>query len=175
MKVLINVPLGGTCLEDIELRRNDETFMDGLGAERIPDPNHRRGFYEAIFGRGNRAKAKSLLARSSQSCGVPGIALSCGMVQLLALPKGRINDQRWVFSVIPDVAFGHYHDILGKTQSSQASVDRLRGSSPMDAIRHYDQNIKIAVRAHCPTCSRTEENDASGVYRINNPPDHFIE
>ena len=29
---------GGTCLDDIELRRNDATYMDALGAERIPDP-----------------------------------------------------------------------------------------------------------------------------------------
>jgi hypothetical protein len=28
----------GTCLEDIELRRNDEAFLDALGARRIPDP-----------------------------------------------------------------------------------------------------------------------------------------
>lgn len=29
---------GGTCLDDIELHRNDETYMDALGTERIPDP-----------------------------------------------------------------------------------------------------------------------------------------
>jgi hypothetical protein len=29
---------GGTCLEDIELRRNNEAFLDALGARRIPDP-----------------------------------------------------------------------------------------------------------------------------------------
>jgi hypothetical protein len=28
----------GTCLQDIELRRNDENFLDALGARRIPDP-----------------------------------------------------------------------------------------------------------------------------------------
>jgi len=28
----------GTCLEDIELRRNDECFLDAVGAETIPDP-----------------------------------------------------------------------------------------------------------------------------------------
>ena len=33
-----NVLTGGTCLDDIELRRNDETYMNGLCAERIPDP-----------------------------------------------------------------------------------------------------------------------------------------
>lgn len=36
--IAYNVICGGTCLEDIELRRNDEVFMDGLGAQRIPDP-----------------------------------------------------------------------------------------------------------------------------------------
>jgi Transposase DDE domain group 1 len=28
----------GTCLQDMELRRNDEVFLDALGARRIPDP-----------------------------------------------------------------------------------------------------------------------------------------
>jgi hypothetical protein len=28
----------GTCLQDIELRRHDEVFLDALGARRIPDP-----------------------------------------------------------------------------------------------------------------------------------------
>ena len=28
----------GTCLQDIELRRNDEVFLEALGARRIPDP-----------------------------------------------------------------------------------------------------------------------------------------
>jgi len=28
----------GTCMQDIELRRNDEVFLDALGARRIPDP-----------------------------------------------------------------------------------------------------------------------------------------
>jgi hypothetical protein len=29
---------GGTCLQDLELLRNDEVFLDALGARRIPDP-----------------------------------------------------------------------------------------------------------------------------------------
>jgi len=33
-----NALLDGLRLEDIELRRNDEAFLDGLGAQRIPDP-----------------------------------------------------------------------------------------------------------------------------------------
>lgn len=33
-----NVLCGGTCLEDMELRRSDEGFLDSLGAQRTPDP-----------------------------------------------------------------------------------------------------------------------------------------
>lgn len=38
LNIAYNSLTGGTCLDDIELRRNDETYMDALGAERIPDP-----------------------------------------------------------------------------------------------------------------------------------------
>jgi Transposase DDE domain group 1 len=33
-----NAICGGDCLDDIELRRNDDVFLDALGADRIPDP-----------------------------------------------------------------------------------------------------------------------------------------
>jgi hypothetical protein len=33
-----NVLCGGTCLQDIELRRQDEVYLDALGTQRIPDP-----------------------------------------------------------------------------------------------------------------------------------------
>ncbi len=38
MNIAYNLMCGGTCLEDIELRRNDEVYLDALGAQRIPDP-----------------------------------------------------------------------------------------------------------------------------------------
>jgi hypothetical protein len=38
LNLTYNLLAGGQRLEDIELRRQDEVFMDGLGAERIPDP-----------------------------------------------------------------------------------------------------------------------------------------
>jgi len=38
LNIAFNTMCGGTCLEDIELRRNDEVFMDAMGAQRIPDP-----------------------------------------------------------------------------------------------------------------------------------------
>jgi hypothetical protein len=38
LNLTYNILAGGQRLEDIELRRNDEVFLNGLGAERIPDP-----------------------------------------------------------------------------------------------------------------------------------------
>lgn len=38
LNLAYNALADGTCLEDIELRRNDEVFLDALGARRIPDP-----------------------------------------------------------------------------------------------------------------------------------------
>jgi hypothetical protein len=38
LNLAFNALCEGTCLEDIELRRNDEAYLDGLGAETIPDP-----------------------------------------------------------------------------------------------------------------------------------------
>jgi hypothetical protein len=38
LNIAYNIISGGTCLEDIELRRNDEAYLNALGAQIIPDP-----------------------------------------------------------------------------------------------------------------------------------------
>ena len=38
LNIAYNALCGSTCLQDIELRRNDEVFLNALGARRIPDP-----------------------------------------------------------------------------------------------------------------------------------------
>jgi len=38
LNIAYNTLAGGTCLDDIELRRNDAAYLDALGARRIPDP-----------------------------------------------------------------------------------------------------------------------------------------
>ena len=36
--IALNLLAGGTCLDHIEHRRNDEAYLDALGTQRIPDP-----------------------------------------------------------------------------------------------------------------------------------------
>ena len=38
LNLAYNVLAGGRCLEDLELLRNDEVYLDALGAQRITDP-----------------------------------------------------------------------------------------------------------------------------------------
>lgn len=38
LNIAFNPLAGGTCLEHLELRRNDDAYLDALGAQRIPDP-----------------------------------------------------------------------------------------------------------------------------------------
>jgi len=38
LNIAYNLLAGGGCLEHLELRRNDEAYLDALGAQRIPDP-----------------------------------------------------------------------------------------------------------------------------------------
>ena len=38
LNLAYNAMCGGTCLEDLELRRQDEAYLNALGADRIPDP-----------------------------------------------------------------------------------------------------------------------------------------
>jgi hypothetical protein len=38
LNLAYNALCDGTCLQDIELRRQDEVFLDALGADRLPDP-----------------------------------------------------------------------------------------------------------------------------------------
>jgi len=38
LNIAYNTLTGGSCLDDIELHRGDEAYMDALGAQRIPDP-----------------------------------------------------------------------------------------------------------------------------------------
>ena len=38
LNIAYNILCGGNCLQDLELLRNDEAYLDALGASRIPDP-----------------------------------------------------------------------------------------------------------------------------------------
>jgi len=60
LNIAYNALLGGLRLEDIELRRNDEVFLNTLGAQRIPDPTTSGDFTRRIDGRDQPGTAKGV-------------------------------------------------------------------------------------------------------------------
>jgi hypothetical protein len=51
LNLAYNTLTEGTCLDDIALRRNDESYLDALGAERIPAPTTEGDFLRRFAGR----------------------------------------------------------------------------------------------------------------------------
>src|SRR5260370_3888190 len=49
LNLAYNALLDGLRLEDIDLRRNDEAFLDGLGAQRIPGPTTSGDFTRRLY------------------------------------------------------------------------------------------------------------------------------
>ena len=50
LNIAMNLLAGGKCLEHLEDRRNDEAYLDALGAERIPDPTTAGDFCRRFSG-----------------------------------------------------------------------------------------------------------------------------
>jgi len=51
LNIVMNILAGGTCLEDIELRRNDENYLNAFNAQRIPDPTTAGDFCRRFDGK----------------------------------------------------------------------------------------------------------------------------
>jgi hypothetical protein len=52
LNLTYNILVGGTCLQDLELLRNDEHYLDALGAQRIPDPTTAGDFLRRFEAKG---------------------------------------------------------------------------------------------------------------------------
>jgi len=65
LNLAYNIMAGGERLEDIELRRQDESFLDGLGAQRIPDPTT-AGDFTRRFGVEDIAVLQECINRTRQ-------------------------------------------------------------------------------------------------------------
>ena len=65
LNIAYNIVSGGQRLEDIELRRQDESFLDGLGAQRIPDPTT-AGDFTRRFGIEDITRLQECINRTRQ-------------------------------------------------------------------------------------------------------------
>jgi len=91
LNLAYNSLLDGVRLEDIELRRNDEAFLDGLGAQRIPDPTTSGDFTRRFDQDSVVALMEAIMLRDNGS-GKNSLGVSCRTP--LLTPTARLL-RRW--------------------------------------------------------------------------------
>jgi hypothetical protein len=75
VNIAFNILAGGQRLEDIELRRQDEVFLNAMGAQRIPDPTT-AGDFNRRFDRSDIDILQDCINRARQKVwGCTGVAL----------------------------------------------------------------------------------------------------
>ena len=75
LNIAYNALCNGTCLQDIELRRNDENFLNALGTRRIPDPYHGRRNFALL-----RAGAPAYIHRHRQRRASEGMGQAASLL-----------------------------------------------------------------------------------------------
>jgi hypothetical protein len=87
LNIAYNSIMDGTCLEDIELRRNDEVFLDTLGAQRIPDPTTAGDFCRRFAEEdvGPQRDTPESLAKAAQGVLQTGHTLVLGLISIADL------------------------------------------------------------------------------------------
>ena len=88
LNIAYNILSGGTCLEDIELLRNDEVYLDGLGAQRIPDPTTA----------GRRDKSTSI-----ELCASMVAKLECHLINTQGPVTDPLTEELWGYVSTVDV------------------------------------------------------------------------
>ena len=69
LNIAYNILCNGDCLEDIERLRNDEVYLDAIGAQRIPDPTTAGDFCRPS---GNFRNEKDMTQRQLEAINLTG-------------------------------------------------------------------------------------------------------
>ena len=151
LNIAYNILAGGTCLEDIELWRNDEVYLDALGAQRIPDPTTAGDFcrrftetdIEILMSTINDVRVKVWQQQ-------PAAFLEEAIVEGDGLMAETTGQCKWDMDINYKGQWG-YHPLLislANTAEPLYLVNR-RGSRPSHegAAVRFDQAIALCKRA----------------------------
>jgi hypothetical protein len=76
--IAYNVLCGGTCLQDIERRRQNEVYLDELGAQRIPDPTTAGDFSEGSINSARRCARECTTETGTERPDALTLVNTCG-------------------------------------------------------------------------------------------------
>jgi len=152
LNIAFNAMCGGQTLDDIELRRNDEAFLDALGAEAIPDPTtagdfcrrFAEGDIDALMGAVNEARLAVWAAQGSEFTAATAVLDGDGTI----VPTTGERKEGMGLSY---KGLWGYHPLLislANTGEPLFIVNRSGNRpSPEGAPRYFDQAITLCRRA----------------------------
>ena len=151
LNIAYNALCGGTRLQDIELRRNDEGFLDALGARRIPDPTTAGDFCRRF----TKESIETLLDAINETrlrvwAEQPDSFLDCAFLDM----DGTLTETTGQCKQGMDIAYNGvwgYHPLvvsLANTQEVLSLVNRS-GNRPSheNAAREINRSLWLCLRA----------------------------
>ena len=151
LSIAYNVLAGGRCLEDLELRRTDEVFLDALGARRIPDPTTAGDFCRRFDARSIEALMAAMNeARERVWRQQPDAFFERAVVDADGTIAETTGERKEGMDIAYDGTWG-YHPLvvsLANTQEPLYLVNRSANRpSHEGAAERFDQAIGLCRRA----------------------------
>lgn len=152
LNIAYNAMCGGRVLEDIELRRNDEAFLDALGADRIPDPTTAGDFCRRFD---TRQKIESLMqaideARLKVWAQQPDEFFEQAVVDMDGHLVGTTGECKEGMDIAYDGTWGYHALIVSLANTGEVlSIENRPGNRPSQegAHVHCDRAIASCRRA----------------------------
>ena len=151
LNIAFNLFAGGTCLEHLELRRNDDAYLDLLGAQRIPDPTTAGDFcrrftppaVDRLMDAINEARVKVWQQQPDSFFDLATIEGDGTMVETTGEKKEGIGlnyKKQWGYEVLAIT--------LANTRE-QLFVKNRPGNRPSHegAAAYFDKSVKLCRRA----------------------------
>ena len=151
LNIAFNLIAGGTCLEHLELRRNDEAYLDLLRAQRIPDPTTAGDFCRRFTPRAvdglmdaiNETRIKMWHQQSDAFFDLATIEGDGTMVETTGEKKegiGLNHKRQWGYQVLALT--------LANTRETLYLLNRS-GNRPSHegAAKYFDKSVQLCRRA----------------------------
>lgn len=151
LAIAYNALCGGTCLEDLELRRSDENFLNALGAQRLPDPTTagdfcRRFGHQHLFALINLFNEVRLRVWAKQ----PACFFDCAKIDLDGTLVPTTGQCKRGMDIAYDGTWGYHPLVVTLANTGEVlSIINRPGNRPSheDAGREVDRALLLCVEA----------------------------
>jgi hypothetical protein len=153
LNIAYNLLSGGECLQDLELLRNDEVYLDALGAQRIPDPTTAGDFCRRF----ETADVHTLMdAINRVRLGIwrrqPAAFLQQAIIDGDGTMAATLGECKQGMDISHDGQWGYQPLILSLANTAEPLfIVNRSGNRPSHegAAGYYDRCIRLCKRAGC--------------------------